>query len=159
MGADLVLAREKFVHSLPKLILENARVLDLNGITASCERPFSEIGMEGISEFNRGAYFEAHELLETAWNTDTSPGRDLYRAILQVAVAYYQIERGNYPGAIKMFLRLRQWIDPLPDRCRGVNVAQLREDADQVYSALLLLGKPRISEFDRTLFKPVVLIT
>jgi len=159
IGADVVLAREKFVQELPKLILDTARIIDLNAISASCEQHFSEIGVEGIVEFNRGSYFEAHELLENAWKLDSSPGRDLYRAILQVAVAYYQIERGNYQGAIKMFLRLRQWIDPLPDLCRGVDVDRLRKDVDRVYSALVSLGESRISEFDRTLFKPVVLIT
>ena len=69
---------------------------------------------------------EAHDLFERAWMEDESPGRELYRAILQVAVAYYQISRGNYNGAAKMFLRMRQWIDPLPDFCRGFNVAQLQ---------------------------------
>jgi hypothetical protein len=48
---------------------------------------------------------------------------EVYRAVLQVAVAYFQIERGNYNGAAKMFLRLRQWIDPLPDYCRGIDIA------------------------------------
>jgi hypothetical protein len=87
---------------------------------------------------------------------DTSPGRELYRAILQVAVAYLQIERGNYAGAMKMFLRLRQWIDPLPETCRGVNVAQLRADAWRARETLIALGKDRIGEFDRELFKPVI---
>ena len=156
VGADVVLAREKFVQSLPELILTYSRVIDMEAIAASCEEPFSKIGLEGIEEFNRGKYFEAHELLEAAWNLDASAGRELYRAILQVAVAYYQIERGNYRGAIKMFLRLRQWIDPLPERCRGIDVAQLRADAERVYFELVTLGTQQIKEFDRSYFRPVV---
>jgi hypothetical protein len=54
-----------------------------------------------------------------------------------------------------MFLRLRQWIDPLPPLCRGVNVARLREDARRVNQALLTLGPEQIAAFDRSLFKPV----
>jgi hypothetical protein len=70
-------------------------------------------------------------------------------------VAYLQIERGNYNGAVKMFLRMRQWIDPLPDQCRGVDVASLRADAYAVQSLLLSQGRERIAGFDRGLFKPV----
>ena len=73
-----------------------------------------------------------------------------------MAVAYLQIERGNYNGALKMFLRVRQWIDPLPDLCRGVDVAQLRADARHVHESLLALGREGIGRFDRRLFKRVV---
>jgi predicted metal-dependent hydrolase len=74
---------------------------------------------------------------------------------LQVAVAYYQIQRGNYNGAAKMFLRMRQWIDPLPDRCRGVDVARLRAEAREAHRALVALGPERLHEFDRSLLRPV----
>ncbi len=84
------------------------------------------------------------------------PVRDLYRAILQVAIAYYQIERGNYWGAHKLFLRVLQWFAPLPDRCQGIDVARLRADAAAARAHLEALGPERIAEFDRSLFKPVV---
>jgi hypothetical protein len=54
-----------------------------------------------------------------------------------------------------MFLRLRQWLDPLPDECRGVNVALLREQALAARAELEALGPDRIGEFDRALMKPV----
>ena len=93
--------------------------------------------------------------LEEAWNQDSSAGRELYRAILQVAVAYLQIERKNYRGAMKMLLRVRQWIEPLPDRCRGVDVAALRADVERVHAELLKTGMQSIQDFDRRLMKPV----
>jgi len=155
-GADAVVARSQFVEGLGDLILKYARRIDHHALSEACQQPLSEIALRGLEEFNHGMYFEAHETLEAAWNMDEGPGRDLYRAILQVAVAYLHIERGNYPGAMKMFLRLRQWIDPLPETCRGVDVAQLRADARSAREALLLLGANRIGEFDQTLFKPVV---
>jgi predicted metal-dependent hydrolase len=155
-GADVVVARAQFVEALGDLIQKYARRIDHNALRQACQQPLTKIALRGLEEFNQGQFFEAHETLETAWNMDTTPGRELYRAILQVAVAYLQIERGNYPGAMKMFLRLRQWIDPLPETCRGVNVAQLRADAWQAREALIALGKDRIGEFDRKLFKPVI---
>jgi hypothetical protein len=78
--------------------------------------------------------------------------RELYRAVLQVAVAYLQIERGNYAGAVKMFLRVRQWLAPLPDVCRSLDVAGLRADVERAYARLLELGPKRLDEFDRAMF-------
>ena len=153
--ADSVLARSKFVSDMPALFQDYARIPDYQQIESACGENLSDLGVKGIEEFNRGEYFQAHETLEEAWNEDQSAGGELYRAILQVAVAYLQIERDNYRGAMKMFLRVRQWIDPLPDTCRGVDIAQLRADADNVHQVLLSLGQERLSEFDQTLFQPL----
>jgi len=155
-GADVVLARSRFKADLPGLIQKYSRWPDEKELEKACDQKLSQLAFKGLEQFNRGDYFLAHESLEEAWNIDRTPGRELYRAILQVVVAYLQIERENYPGAVKMFLRLRQWIDPLPDTCRGVNVARLRQDANNVYDALIQLGAARIGEFDRTLFRSVI---
>jgi hypothetical protein len=154
-GADLVAARSQFYNALAELIQKHARSIDMEALVSACQQPLSAMGIVGLEQFNRGEFFEAHESLETAWNEDRSPGRQLYQAILQVAVAYLQIERQNYRGARKMFLRMRQWLDPLPDRCRGVDVRSLRSNAEIVYTELLALGAERIGEFDCSLFKPV----
>ena len=154
-GANEVVARSRFVTQLPDLLLKNARNTDWAEMEDVCQDHLSYYAKRGLEEFNRGEYFKAHDSLEKAWIEDESPGRELYRAILQVAVAYYQVQKGNYNGAAKMFLRLRQWIDPLPDFCRGVKVIQLREEARAVHKALLNLGPERIEEFDQSLLKPV----
>jgi predicted metal-dependent hydrolase len=154
-GAEAVLPRSQFLSDLPGLIQKYARTPDYEAIQQACQATLSELAIKGIELFNHREFFEAHEELEHAWNEDTSAGRELYRAILQVAVAYLQIERSNYNGAVKMFQRLRQWIDPLPDECRGVDVSNLRQDARLVYQALVALGPQRIHEFDPRLFKPV----
>ncbi len=154
-GADAVLARSAFVSQLPELLRKYARLPDLPGIQDACAQPLSETARQGLALFNAGEYFEAHEVLEHAWNDDTTPGKELYRAILQVAVAYLQIQRGNYAGAVKMFLRMRQWFAPLPDTCRGVDVAGLRMDAGQVEAALRAAGPENTASLDQSLFKPV----
>lgn len=155
-GADAVLARSRFTSDLPHLLEKYARLPDFAAIRQGCLDALSEIGLRGLEAFNHGEYFEAHELLETAWNQDPTPAKELYRAILQVAVAYYQIERGNYNGAVKMFQRMRQWFEPLPDECRGVDVKSLRQAAERAYAVLLELGRQRVAEFDRQYFAPVI---
>lgn len=155
-GADGVVARSRFLNDLPSFIERFARVPNYDKIMDSCETPLSDLAIKGLELFNKGEYFEAHEVLEEAWKEDATPARELYRAILQIAVAYLQIERGNYQGAMKMFLRVRQWIAPLPDLCRGVNIAQLKSDASEIHDDLACLGKDSISEFDTGIFKPVI---
>ncbi len=111
--------------------------------------------MRGLELFNRGEYFEAHEALELAWREERGPVRELYRGILQVAVAYYHILRGNYRGAQKMFLRSRTWLAPFPDRCCGIDLASLRGDYARVEAELLRLGPEGVQHVDRGLMKPV----
>jgi len=153
-GADAVLAKSRFVQDLPELIQKHARLIDHAALAADCEGELSALAVRGLELFKAGDYFEAHEELEHAWNAESGPARELYRAVLQVAVAYLQISRGNYAGAMKMFLRARQWLDPLPDVCRGVQVARLRRAAQQARVTLESLGEARIGEFDLSTLEP-----
>ncbi|MGB7093701.1 MAG: DUF309 domain-containing protein [Anaerolineales bacterium] len=154
-GADLSVARSNFMKNLPDLLSENAKVIDVAELIKTCQEELSHFGKKGLREFNRGKYFQAHDSFERAWMEDQSPGRDLYRAILQVSVAYYQIERGNYNGAVKMFFRLRKWLGPLPDTCRGINIEKLRQEVQAVQVSLMELGPDEISKIDLGLMKPV----
>jgi uncharacterized protein len=142
---------------LGHVLIDHARpVVDQDMLTSGCESPIPSLVLKGLREFNAGEYFEAHELLETAWKQETGPVRDVYRAILQIGVAYLQIGRGNYQGAHKMFVRAVQWLAPLPDRCHGIDIAQLRADASAVRERLEALGPDRIKELEHDLLKPVI---
>ncbi len=154
-GADAVLARSRFVEALPELVEKYARVPDREAIAEACHGELSALAIHGMELFNAGEYFEAHEELEHAWNQEPGPARELYRAVLQVAVAYLQITRGNYSGAMKMFLRVRQWIEPLPEVCRGVQIGKLRQQAQVVHATLEQLGPEHMAELDRSMLRPV----
>jgi predicted metal-dependent hydrolase len=117
--------------------------------------PPTELLIKGIHEFNAGAYFEQHETLETAWREEPGPIRQMYQGILQIGVAYYQIQRQNYTGALRMFQRAWQYLDPLPDVCQGVNIAQFRIDASAAQTELERLGPQRIASFSSVFFKPI----
>ncbi len=120
--------------------------------------PPSEILLKGIHEFNAGAYFEQHETLETAWRAEHGPVRNLYQGILQIGVAYYQIQRSNFTGAMKMFECAAQYLDMLPPICQGVNVAELRANAARARAELERLGPGRIGDFNQVLFRPIQVI-
>ncbi|HZU86404.1 MAG TPA: DUF309 domain-containing protein, partial [Anaerolineaceae bacterium] len=124
-------------------------------VNEDCFSSLHPQALRGLELFNRGEYFEAHEALETAWRDETGPSRELYRGILQVAVAYYHLLRGNYPGAVKMFQRCKQWLEPFPDTCRGINLLQFRQDLEQAEGELLRLGPQNIRHFNRGLLKTI----
>ena len=159
-GADRVLTPAALLDT--QLINAHERVIDpatVEQLDCECNEPLPALAQQGVAQFNAGAFYKQHDLFEELWMATDGPVRDLYRAILQVGVAYYQVERGNARGARKMLLRSVQWLTVLPDVCQGVDVAALRADAAAVRTELERLGEERIAEFDRALLKPVRMMT
>jgi len=120
-----------------------------------CNAPLHPRAADGLRLFNAGEYFEAHEALEDAWNDENGKVRDLYRGILQIAVTYLHITRGNYNGAVKVYGRSQKWMKGWADICRGIDVAGLLRDAEVVMQEVMRLGIDHIREFDTALFKPI----
>jgi predicted metal-dependent hydrolase len=120
-----------------------------------CHGTLPPHAQEGIRLFNAGEYFEAHEALETAWRAEAGPIRRLYQGILEAAVTYLHMRRGNYSGAIKVSERGMKWLNQWPDECRGVNVAKLRNDLTSAVDVWTRLGPDRVHEMDWSLLQPV----
>jgi len=155
-GAEFALRWAELDAQITDLVADFARVPDsamLTQLDCECRGELPALAEEGLQAFNRGEFYHQHDLFEAQWVETAGPVRDLYRAILQVGVAYYQIERGNYRGALKMLQRSVQWLYLLPDVCQGIDVAQLRRDSYRVRAELQRLGPGRLAEFDRGLLK------
>jgi hypothetical protein len=120
-----------------------------------CEDALHLRAEEGLRLFAERQYFEAHEALELAWREETGAVRGLYRGILQAAVVYLHVRRGNYAGAVKVYGRCMKWLSQWPETCRGVEVERLRQDLVKVMDEVKRLGPQRLSEFDLSLLKPV----
>jgi len=120
--------------------------------TNDCANDVSPLVMKGIEEFNRGEFFEQHESLEAAWRAEPRPVRELYQGILQVGLGCYQIERGNLPGALKMFERGLRRLRQFEPECLGIDVSRLIADAKRVRDEAQRLGPERLDELDRSLF-------
>ncbi|HXF84968.1 MAG TPA: DUF309 domain-containing protein [Anaerolineales bacterium] len=126
-----------------------------HSISDLCRAPLHPQAEEGLRLFNAGAYFEAHEALEEAWREEKSAVRNLYRGVLQIAVVYLHITRGNFEGALKVYERSQRWLKDWPAVCRGMNVEELRRDAKRVIEEVQRLGAKRLHEFDISLLKPI----
>lgn len=122
---------------------------------SDCSGPLHPRARAGLRLFNAGDYFEAHEALEDAWNAESGDAKRLYRGILQVAVTYLHITRGNYDGAVKVHGRSKKWLDGLPDICRGIQVGRLRLDAEEVIRQVQSLGPERSGEYVSIPLKPI----
>lgn len=161
-GAAFALAPDEIAASLPEIITAHARLLDDETharLQSQCAEPLPPQVQEAIEKFNRGEYYRQHDLLEAQWMVEQGPVRELYRAILQVGIAYYQVTRNNPRGALKMLLRSIQWLNVLPDVCQGVDVAALRADALRLRAALEAWPTDRdLAELDRTLLSQVRVI-
>ncbi len=96
--------------------------------------------VKGIRLFNQKKFFDAHEELELAWRDEIKPIRNLYRGILQIGVAYYHMQRRNFTGALKMFVRAEKWLTPYSGFCLGINIEKLKHDATNI-SRMLSSGE------------------
>jgi predicted metal-dependent hydrolase len=160
-GADYSLSIAQFAANPLEYLAEYAHILDpamLEQLDNECQDELPPLAQEGIRKFNAGEYYKQHDLFEEQWMATESPVRDLYRAILQVGIGYFQIERGNYRGALKMLQRSVQWLMLLPDVCQGVNIKKLREDSFRVRAELERLGESGFADFDKSLIKGVELV-
>jgi CheY-like chemotaxis protein len=145
-GADHAWARSRMMEDLVDVV---ARHVDPPvRYPAGWDDVLSERARAGLDEFNRGDYYEQHELLEEAWMEERRPIREMYQGILQVGVAFYQIEQGNWAGSLKMFRRGLPKLRGLPDVCQGVNLAAFRQDAEIIHAEIVRLGPKGIGTFD-----------
>jgi len=85
--------------------------------------------LEGIRLFNQARWFEAHEVLEDAWNAERSPLRRLYQGILQVGVGLHHARRGNLRGALSLLDRGMHHLAAFEPERLGVDVGRLVRDA------------------------------
>lgn len=111
--------------------------------------------IQGVGEFNRGEFFEAHETLELIWKEETDPLRYLYQGILQIGVGFYHLSRGNYKGAIALWERGLRLLEPFRNGCLGVDVVRLMEETSSCRDTVKALGQGRLHEFELTLIPKV----
>lgn len=66
--------------------------------------------LAGIVLFNRGEFFEAHEVWEQLWMETAGEDKKFYQALIQAAVALCHFCNGNLRGAVKLFRSSRDYM-------------------------------------------------
>jgi predicted metal-dependent hydrolase len=154
-GANAVVTLSAFLADIAGAITKHARVDESAELLRQAQLPLPEMAKQAIEQFNRREFWEQHETFEHVWKDEPGPVRQMYQGILQVGVAYLQIQRKNYIGARKLFQRAWQYLNVLPDVCQGVDIAQLKTDTQAALTELERLGPEGIVEFPDAMFKPV----
>jgi hypothetical protein len=91
----------------------------------------------GIELFNRGEYFDAHEVWEDLWRDCPSADRRFYQALIQAAVAVYHFERGNYAGAARLARSGKRYMEPYLPTYRGLDVVSFWSQVEAHIAAAL----------------------
>jgi predicted metal-dependent hydrolase len=80
----------------------------------------------GLAAYERGDFFEAHELLEPAWmGTPDLPERALLQGLIKVAAAYVHGVRGNPAGIARNLTGARVLLEDARSTGPAVNVARV----------------------------------
>ena len=98
----------------------------------------------GLTLFNEGHYFDAHEAWEDAWHLVTGPRRDYYQGLIQCAVALEHVRRGNPRGALMVFARAKPRLQPYPSPYMGIDWHALARRLEQLLAPLEALPKDRL---------------
>lgn len=130
--------------------MQPVRKIESNGLlaTARCSDPPPPGLIEGIDLYNRGEFFECHEVLELIWRDESDPVRELYHGILQVGVAFHHWQRGNFHGSVTLLGRGVRRLSRLPAICMTIDVAGFRDGANRCLGEIERLGADHLSAFD-----------
>ncbi|HEU0235272.1 MAG TPA: DUF309 domain-containing protein [Candidatus Limnocylindrales bacterium] len=74
----------------------------------------------GLAAYDRGDFFEAHEMLEPAWmGTDDPAERDLHQGLIKLAAAFVHDVRGNPLGVARNLVGARARLAAARDAIRA----------------------------------------
>jgi predicted metal-dependent hydrolase len=80
----------------------------------------------GIVMFNRGEFYDAHEVLEDVWRASVDPEKKFLQALIQTAVALHHHSTGNVVGCQSLMARALRNFSGYPDGYCGVELEPLR---------------------------------
>ena len=82
----------------------------------------------GITLFNRGEFFEAHEEMEEAMNLleDDTTDWDFYLGLLRASVANHKLSQHELSSACLHLRAALKFLAPYPDRHRGLKLREFR---------------------------------
>src|SRR5262249_23418987 len=81
---------------------------------AAHERGYPREYLEGITHFNAGRYYEAHEVWEAIWLRASGEEKRFYQMLIQAAVGLHHYDRGNLRGARSLYERTCDKLQQLP---------------------------------------------
>ena len=106
----------------------------------------------GISYFNAGEFFEAHEVWEEIWLEETEPEKTFLQGIIQIAAAFHHYCRENTDGTETLLAAGIVKLSRFPANHRGLAIDELRSAAKQWARNIGKGENPKRSEIPRLRF-------
>lgn len=85
--------------------------------------------LQGIELFNRGEFYDSHEVWEDIWRSTTPEPKNLFQGLIQVAAALHQfldLHRQEAPG--RTLAKARARLEPYAPVACGLDIAGLLEE-------------------------------
>ena len=98
--------------------------------------------LQGIDYFNRGAFFDAHEVWEGLWTDTEGPARQFYQGLIQVAVCLHHFGNGNTRGACKLYHSSTDYLLAFCPRHAGLDVQPFLQKFQQCCADLVASSEP-----------------
>ncbi|MCI0693196.1 DUF309 domain-containing protein [candidate division KSB1 bacterium] len=99
---------------------------------------------EGVSLFNAGKYWDAHEAWEKIWQRHSQPWRFFVQGLIQAAAAHHQLQRGIRHGVVKHLHNALAKLDAAPSDFAGLNLAPFRDYLRQLLNAIEIASLERV---------------
>jgi mutator protein MutT len=101
---------------------------------------FPDEYLEFFRLFNRGFFFESHELLEELWHPSQGQDRLHYQALIQMAVAFRHLQHQNGTGALGLYAKAKEKWAQLPQLYKGLDLQALQRMADPYFEKVQKAG-------------------
>lgn len=98
--------------------------------------------LAGIVLFNRGDFFEAHEVWESLWMETHGPEKPFVQGLIQAAVGLCHFCNGNVRGAAKLYRSSRDYMARFEPVFWDLDVAKFWADMHACFAELLDAAEP-----------------
>jgi hypothetical protein len=98
------------------------------------DQPYEPRYLAGIVLFNRGEFFEAHEVWESLWMETFGPEKKFYQALIQAAVGLCHFCNGNLRGAAKLYRSSREYMSRYEPVMFGLDQAKFWADMERCFA-------------------------
>ena len=75
----------------------------------------------GLDHFNAGEFWDAHESWEAIWLEAESDVHLFLQGLIQLAAAYHHVQRGTFPGGLRLFDAALRKLEAFPKRWCGID--------------------------------------
>ena len=99
----------------------------------------------GLELFNRGFYFECHDVWEEIWGDAKGKNKTFYQALIMSAVSLYHFGNENLEGALSCLQKAERQFSQLPEAFLGLRVARFVQQMKQFFEGMAL-GQTELTE-------------